>query len=237
MSWVKNSNLPNETAIKRLGISTNNKLTIDGVEQTTSSGGSATSRWSGKVWDVLGDSITYGYGSVPYHTHIKTDKGISTVNNYGLSGTTIAVRSGRTDSMLERYVNMSDADLITVMGGVNDLIQVIPLGVMSDRVNNTFYGACHLLYKGLFEKFLGKSIGVITPIQKTGSNTSLKTYVDAQKEVAAYYNLPVLDLFNQGGFPSEVTTFKDLYMPDGLHPSTDGHKLLAKRIGSWIETI
>lgn len=199
--------------------------------------GAVASKWNGKVWDVLGDSITHGYGYIPYHSSIKTDKGIGTVNNYGVSGTTIAVRSGRTDSMLERYVNMNNADLITVMGGVNDLIQAIPLGVMTDRVNNTFYGACHLLFSGMIGKFLGKSIGVITPIQKAGSNTSLKPFVDAQKEVAAYYNLPVLDLFNQGGFPSEVTSFKDLYMTDGLHPTTEGHKLLAKRIGSWIETI
>lgn len=209
-------------------------------KQVVSSGPPITvgSKWNGKTWNVLGDSITHGYGSVPYHTHIKTDKGIATVNNYGVSGTTIAVRSGRTDSMLERYVNMNDnADLITLFGGVNDLIQVVPLGVMTDRVNNTFYGACHLLFSGLVGKYLGKSIGIITPIQKAGSNTSLKAYVDALKEVAKYYSLPVLDLFNEGGFPSEVTTFKDLYMSDGVHPSTDGHKLLSKRISAWIETI
>ena len=47
-----------------------------------------------------------------------------------------------------------DADIITVMGGTNDVRLGVPLGKMEDRTPNTFYGALHTLMQGLYTKYI-----------------------------------------------------------------------------------
>ena len=189
------------------------------------------------LWDCLGDSTTNTTYGKPYHQHIKDRTGIVPMN-YGVNGTTIALRDGKTDSMLERYLTMdSNADIVTVMGGRNDISYAVPIGSMSDRVNNTVYGACHLLFSGLIEKFKGKKIGVILPLQRSTDTTTAINYIDAIREVAEYYSLPVLDLYRHSGLTPRVQSIVDTYMPDGLHPNSEGHEIISRVIEAWLRTL
>ncbi len=87
------------------------------------------------IVNSLGDSITTYVpspeGGKQYHYYWARWYNI-TNNNYGVSGTTVNPRSGRTDSFLERYSSMrDDADLITVKGGTNDWGQGFATGSMA----------------------------------------------------------------------------------------------------------
>ena len=56
-------------------------------------------------------------------------------------------------------------------------------------------------------------------------------------EVAAYYALPVLDLYLTSGMQPAHDTCRERLMPDGLHPSDEGHAIIARRLGRFLETL
>ena len=68
----------------------------------------------------------------------------------------------------------------------------------------------------------------------TTDTRPLRAYVDAIKEVAGYYGLPVLDLFHMSGIQPNVEIIREKFMPDGLHPSDAGAEKLAKRIRAFL---
>ena len=94
-------------------------------------GGDTTStRWQGKKWNAMGDSITADAYS--YWRKISQNLGFATARNYGIGGTSLAYRTGDGSAlyvdnyMAKRYSSMSlDADLVTVAGGTNDFLQVL----------------------------------------------------------------------------------------------------------------
>lgn len=197
--------------------------------------------WDPLKWNVLGDSLTDGYGAKPYHKFVKEEKGIGLVRNYGVVGSTIANKEPgdwwTTNSMLTRMISMDkDADIVTIMGGTNDCAQNIPIGVMEDRIGNTFYGACHLLLTYIMETYVGKKVGVILPIQGSGG-TKLQNYNNALREVSHYYGIPVLDLYNEGGINIKIEAVKNALMQDGLHPNDFGHEVISRRVSKFIEML
>lgn len=204
-------------------------------------------KFEGKTWNVLGDSITspaYAYWSL-----LAEKLGISKVNNYGEGGTSVTPREAPWDvnAMSIRYVNMDDnADLITVFGGTNDnegSLSMPPLGTMTDRdPYASFYGACHTLFSGLINKYPTKTIAVFTfpPRQAVYVDGYANTHPQRAKiikEVAEYYAIPCLDIFHSCRIKPYNQTSLDTYMPDGLHPNEEGHKLLAEQMLPFLESL
>jgi lysophospholipase L1-like esterase len=191
-------------------------------------------------WNALGDSITNGeLGETNYRTIIAKEEGML-VRNYGLHGCRItrdvANPSSLDTEMSTRYKRMDDdADIITVFGGINDINGKLPIGEMEDRENTTFYGALHFLLVGLQKKYIGKRIGFITPLNY-GDAKSLP-YINAIKEVCGYYSIPVLDLYTNGLIVTHIKEVRNALCPDGLHPNTEGHKVLARKIKQFILTL
>ncbi len=214
--------------------------------------------------NFLGDSITEGVGATSpdklYHAILKREEGLLEARNYGISGTRYALQKGTpgrpkddyidVNSFCERFDKMdSDADAVVVFGGTNDYGHGdAPLGEFSDRTPDTFYGACHFLFSGLIKKYLGKQIVIMTPLhrinehqrygtQKAEDFGSLKEYVDIIREVAEYYSLPVLDLFAMGGLQPEVEEIREAFVPDGLHPNDNGHKVIARKLKMFLKNL
>ena len=209
--------------------------------------------------NFLGDSITEGCGASCKEARfvdVFAAKTGATVRNYGIGGTRIARQlqpspkpvydryfGGRVDGMEQ------DADLIVVFGGTNDFGHGdAPLGVMSDRTADTFYGALHVLYSSLLEKYPAAEIVVLTPLHRFNESDPaknprrtppllLRPFVDAIREVAEYYALPVLDLYAASGLQPCVPTIMERYVPDGLHPNDAGHEILARRIGAFLSAL
>lgn len=200
-------------------------------------------RLSNAKWNVLGDSITSGtaFTTKFYFDYVSDDYGVSLVRNYGINGSTIAKvdESDSRASMALRYTAMdNDADIITVFGGTNDWGLRVPLGSMKDRTVDTFYGACHVLLWGLIDKYPVKTIAVISPIQRDLNkdgipDDGLIQYLEVLREVAGYYSIPFLDLYRGGGIFVGDTGI----IPDGTHPNATGHRIIANKIGSFLNSL
>ena len=218
--------------------------------------------WNGKVINFLGDSITQGVGAsskeTNYVNQTKEILNLAAANNYGISGTRIAPRKKPTDvASFEqpfgtRVAGMDpDADGVVVFGGTNDFGHGdAPLGTIHDTTEDTFYGSMKLLCEKLIEKYPGKPIVILTPLHRCSEDNvlgdggnkmplgqPLSAFAQAEREVAALYSLPVLDLWSMSGLQPKVPVIKEKFMPDGLHPSDAGHRLLAERLAGFLNAL
>ncbi len=207
-----------------------------------------------KIITVLGDSITEGVGtSAPEHIYqnvLGRMVGAARVDNFGVSGTRFAIQHGPNptypDAFTMRYLCMpTDSDLVLVFGGTNDYGHGnAPFGEMSDRTADTFCGACHVLFRGLVERYPAARIVIMTPLQRCEGNNPcpnsgrpLVDYVDTIIAIAAEYSLPVLDLYRTAGICPDIPCQRERYMPDGLHPNDAGAYRMAERIAGFLSAL
>ena len=142
-----------------------------------------------------------------------------------------------------------NADAVVVFGGTNDFGHGdAPLGTFADRTPDTFTGACHYLMNGLLEMYVGKPVVILTPLHRWNEDSPrgdrkpndvapLSAYREILIRVAEYYALPVLDLYATSGIQPANAVCRERLLPDGLHPSDEGHALLAHRIGKFLESL
>lgn len=212
--------------------------------------------------NFLGDSITAGAhaGCTEdiYWNVLRRECGLAQARGYGAGGSRIARQQNPNpefkydyQEFCKRYLDMDDdADVIVVFGGTNDYGHGdAPIGEMSDRTPDTFYGALHYLYTGLINKYPTSTIVVMTPIHrfdeynlrgegnKAVDGEPLVTYVNIIKEVAAYYSLPTLDLWSNSGMQPNVPVLREKYNPDGLHPNREGHARIAHRLAGFLKAL
>ena len=159
----------------------------------------------GKKLVAIGDSITYGYipantpgysGKLNSYVELTAEKLGMEIINKGFVGSTLANYADR-NPMCTRYEELpDDADIVTIMGGTNDIRLNIELGTMDDRTVDTYYGALHVLLGGLYKKYYidqqqDTKIIVMTPIKLlqasasesggTGTLVELDEWVEAVK--------------------------------------------------------
>ncbi len=215
----------------------------------------------GLKMNVLGDSITEGHGTSDvqhrFTTLLEQDLELAVCRNYGIGGTRIARQ--QTPSAEEHWdydfctrveAMDPDADVILVFGGTNDFGHGdAPIGTMEDRTPNTFYGALHTLYTALLNKYPAATIVVATPLHRGNEDNPhgdgfkgdgygpLSLYVSIIREVAAWYSLPVLDLWSVSGMQPRVPVIQEKYIPDALHPNDAGHRVLADRMEGFLRSL
>ena len=214
----------------------------------------------GKTINFLGDSITEGAGTscneAIYHSLIKEKYGLKEARNYGIGGTRIARQTEITSLVRDRDFilragMMERADAVVVFGGTNDFGNgQAPVGTFEDRDKRTFYGALHTLIQDLIKDYYDKTIVFITPLHRYNEESCvgtwkpdgveqrpLKDYVQAVRDVCEYYSVPVLDLFASGELCGNTPEWYLKYMPDGLHPNDEGHKIIANKLGKFLENL
>ena len=188
-------------------------------------------KFIGKKFASLGDSITYGF--IPrnvdgYNEHVLKSYANLTAqrlgmvwSNNGISGSSVA--EGGSNPMVDRYNDLpNDADFISVMGGTNDARNpnTIPLGTMESRDKTSFYGALHNIFAGLYKKYFIDNanprvkIFGITPIKLlktsggteggTGTCWDMEPYAEAFRKVANYYGFPCVDMIHECGINPEL---------------------------------
>lgn len=227
---------------------------LQNLSGTGSGGGSgsgtvSSSYWQGKIWNALGDSITEvnHHTTKQYHQFAKEILGIATVRNYGISGTTIAKKNTNDNSaMCIRCQSMdTNADLITVAGGVNDLGFNIPLGSL-DTLDDptTFYGGCKLLMESLIQRYPDKVIAIITPAKqdrffRSPNNVGATTedYTRILKEMASKYALPVFDNNALSGIYPKISANSSAWTTDGLHWNIKGHERVGRKLAQFLNTL
>ncbi len=211
---------------------------------------------SNKKINFLGDSITEGVGvssiDKVYWKLLEARDGCIS-RGYGISGTRIAKQPNGDETLtINKYFASrvdgmdADVDVIVIFGGTNDYGHGnAAMGKMSDRTVDTFYGALHVLYSSLMVKYPEAQIVVMTPCHRLTEDEvynsngvrnvgTLEDYVNVITEVAGYYGIPVLDLYRTSGMQPKVECKKELYMPDGLHPSDAGHEIIYSRLRDFL---
>lgn len=202
----------------------------------------------------LGDSITEGYGATDRYGYVDYFREYSGANcvNCGIAGTRIAKQKSITwdhptfdEDFCKRAREMKgEFDFIIVFGGTNDYGHGdADFGTFGNRTSDTFYGALHTLYRTLIEKYPTTEIVVITPIHRADEDVVknavtglyLKSYIDAIREVAEYYSLPVLDLYKYSGIQPNIPVVRETFVKDGLHPTDLGHQRIARKIIKYLE--
>lgn len=209
----------------------------------------------------LGDSITEGVGTSSvdkvYWNVIAQRTGAVCVG-YGISGTRIARQQHPDPNEAIDYQHFStrvddmdaDADVVVVFGGTNDFGHGdAAFGDMTDRTEDSFYGAMHVLCRRLIERYPSAQLVFMTPTHRSSEENRLVNekgvrkdhllidYVDAVREVAGYYSIPVLDLFRTSGIQPRIPAQQELFMPDGLHPSDAGNARIAEKLIAFLHTL
>lgn len=210
--------------------------------------------------NILGDSITWGYLPITgdkltncYSELLKKKLNLQELNNYGISGSTLADGEDSFEPMCLRYQQMKeDADLVILFGGTNDYDPMserpIVLGNIDEESRETIYGALNEICVGLKSKYPKSIIFFITPLKRAYENEkneldykinvkndlgyTLEDVRNAIIEVCGKYQIDVFDLYNE----CEINTQEDClkYLPDGLHPTEEYHQILAEKIVEFI---
>lgn len=206
--------------------------------------------------NFLGDSITYGAGvdnPADRYSTLVAKYFCAEECNYGVGGTRIAVQRNCVNDydenvFMRRAVQMEkNVDFTFVFGGTNDYGHGdAKLGCFDDRDVYTFYGAFHELVAYLVASFPKGRLCFILPIPRYNQDdprgedggkqelaAPLSSYIEAEKEVLAYYGVEYLDLSNSFYVPSAPNRSK-LFL-DGLHLNAAGHKFLADRLIAYLE--
>ena len=214
---------------------------------------------AGKKIAFLGDSITEGCGTSSLeHTfwNVLGQKTGAQVFGYGIGGTRIAPQRVPSDpradqDFISRVDGMiPDADVVVVFGGTNDFGHGdAPFGTRGDQTSETFCGALHVLFTKLYERYPAAQLVVMTPTHRLSETDSvmnefgvrrsgnLRAYVQAIRDAAEDFAVPVLDLFRVSGIQPSVPALREAYMPDGLHPNDAGHAKIADKLIGFQQTL
>lgn len=202
------------------------------------------SRWYGKSYLALGDSITDPNFNDPNYPYlIKDAMGFSEVINAAASGRTMStVHSNSQFSSLT--AGIYDFDLVTIMLGVNDWMRNAPLGevqpIKSSFDEGTFCGCYQSVVEHILSNNITTTLVLLQPIQYIGhegnQNTEGYTLDDLRQkivEIAELYNIPAYRI------PACFNAMNNsLYYRDGdLHIGGDGHYRLADCIAQYLCTI
>lgn len=190
---------------------------------------------AGKKAVFLGDSQTAANWCKTkiWWEWVKEELNLGTCVNYGVGGSTIV-------NMASRYNSMpNDADIVFVMGGINDLNQDIPLGDITSTSTSTFCGAVKKLCTGLREKYPAKPVIFIncTNHNNTGvvhnEGYTATDFANAMIEVCKDQGMLCLDAHGSLGInPKYDETFT---VSDKLHLNDLGSELLGKWVAQQVK--
>jgi lysophospholipase L1-like esterase len=201
------------------------------------------SKWEGKSWCTLGDSITEAN---LYQPLVLEKLKFAELLNAGKSGCPLTAGGDRDYGAT---VNVGRAiepifDCVTIFAGINDFRLDKPIGYKEDRDIYTFIGAYIELVESILSKNPACRLSLWTPLQrdKDGYDSyhvnsvghRLIDYVNAIKTIGLEYALPVLDLYAESGFNRFTLP---LLTSDGLHPNQEGHRRIADLAIGFLERI
>lgn len=198
-----------------------------------------------------GDSICYGYSYRNGYAGIIQQRENIVYTNIAISGTTIAKRNNRSDSILENVQNnqSTNYDFVIVEGGINDggsaniTIGNITEGYDATLNEFTYCGAMESLCKTLLTKYYNTKVGFVF-CHNVKNRTNQNSYFEKGIEICKKWGVPYIDLRNY--MNCNVANIADNYtsddnndnIHDGLHPNENGYKkYYAPIITNFIKTL
>lgn len=224
------------------------------------------SHWKGKKVAFLGDSITQNGEYVRSYADLT---GCEALNYGISATHLAARNNTDTNAFEKRYNKMPmerNVDMVVVFGGTNDFghTNTAEFGAFSDgpRVGKyTFYAGLHRLFRGLQSRYKNIPVVIMLPLHHgteidvpeyvIGSDKSItegtnpttgktfREYVEAIRQVAAYYSFIVLDAYSYSGLSpmTEIGSGADGFFKDGLHLNAAGGERLARWMYPQLEAV
>ena len=241
--------------------------------------------YEGKTIACIGDSITAAYGVTKDETDYVTLLAQQLDMDYirlGDSGTTLCTDGSRTCNIRRLTEDqLQGADVVTIAMGINDFCNAAKgyyaLGEITSTDSSTIYGAARLWCERIAELRKTDSLQdtqfyFVTPVICSWNNSvtasrdwdqsktnihgyTLRDLCNAIIEVAALYDVPVIDLNLLSGmyYVDAQDNNTAVFGGDGVHPGEKGHEMMAQALakallqkdqqddhahtfGSWITT-
>lgn len=206
-----------------------------------------------------GDSITFGYNDLlsgkqldnTWVNQVGNALGVKEVINLGVSSATL-MKSDNT-SIIEVYKEYSDnIDIIGFMIGINDAYHNYPFGKIDSTDETTFCGCMHSLCNGIINKWKPSDDKFVFIMLYPQADATLvnpdaiykglhgwEAWIEATKDIAQYYAIPVCDLYHNVGITPHSDT-KNIYWggsptKHSAHPTQIGANVFAKYIENWMK--
>lgn len=154
------------------------------------------------------------------------------------------------NSFMDVYQTIdADADYITIMLGINDKLQGIPVGTAEDATNTTFCGCYNIAIEHILENHPFAHIGIMV---SHGTNAEIMA---ATRQIAERWGVPYLDygspqvpLMNrytgrnvcakaQEIREKNFCVISDGVTPTNSHPNTAAHEFESTFIEAWLRTL
>lgn len=193
---------------------------------------------------ALGDSITYGKGSINYKSWsdlIVEWMRIKNYDNYAVCGAFASSRFPNTSNtqfdLITQIENVNpNADLVTVMIGINDCLYNKRIGSIEDEIllSTDALDSANSFTQGLIydlrELKSNAPEALVIMISPPGISYEVKTelseYISAEKKIAEAFNIPFIDISDSG----YSSTDSRLCHSDRIHPTDRGYQLIASYI-------
>ncbi len=210
---------------------------------------------NGKKALFVGDSLVFGsYDAAPPATgrswwgRIAINTGLQAVGA-GVGGATVAkcadaagwIADQITDQASENY------DIVVIEGGCNDARRSLPIGNMLHTEEkaellentNTFAGGLqwiiHQAKKNWPNAILFYTSTIHQDAHTTGSIKQSQDYYDIAEALCERYGVVYIDLYNNTELNSKLQSSTPKYLPDTLHPTSEGYDIIAPYVQAPIE--
>lgn len=210
---------------------------------------------------ILGDSLTTAANldeeeQIKYSFPVVLEEilGCKEILNMGIGGSSVS-RAGH-NPMVERWHDIpKDTDIIIVFGGTNDCLfenkwdfghieydlrmnKETFCGDLDEMVSGMKYvyrenneeNYVKLLYINPPSTILNDSVYAMDP----GNMVHQKTFAEAINTIVPPYGFEIIDLYNNNILNSHDKDVNAQFVPDGVHCSPEGYRILAEHIASQI---
>lgn len=211
------------------------------------------SMWNGKIWVGFGASMvaqSSSYVGLKWSPMVEAATGL-VFKNCGIGGTPLA--GDYTNAFWKRIQPVIDynPDVVTILGGYNDLYYDVPLGTsaefdkaVAEKDCETFLGAYSYIIETLLNWKKALRIVLMTPSyahtngadHTPGIGLTYKDYADATIQVAEYYCLPVIDLYRNMGI-NKLTQGTTYTRGDKIHWNARASQIAASLVIAKLNEI
>ncbi len=205
----------------------------------------------------MGDSITAGSYDVmnpsqgkSWAGRIAASTGLN-IENAGVGGAAIATRTNDTRWIFDQYTkNKGSAyDLVVMGGGVNDARSKLNIGQILETDDlseleasvdlSTFAGGMQWLFANVRSNWANAKLFYVANFRLDGCTTGyakdMSAYFAVAKELCERYGIVYIDLYNNTELNMLLQSVDTRYMPDLLHPTSDGYDLIVPYIQEVLE--
>ena len=157
-----------------------------------------------------------------------------------LLGSNRAVYEGKIDLCIDHHMtNKVMVPLRLVDGGAAANCEILYKLFQHMEISWT-RAIANCLYTGILERWPESTVVIMTPLHREWEDLDtphLQPFVDAIREVAEFYSLPVLDLWATSGLQPRVPIIKEKYFADHVHPADAGHQVIANKLKRFLENM